>query len=151
MMKTYKTIDKLEILRTLRITVPSTILSTSLVGGVRRETAIRRHLGKVYCAVETTRKVRYVDVKGKLLAQWFENFVFGVAYHQIQARTNVCAYTGGNEIEFERVAGGSDTICAAVVGAIQRAVRSAGRWVGALSRGPLITSEAVRVAADNDK
>jgi hypothetical protein len=73
--KTYDTVDELDVPGALRITVASSVLGTSLVVGVLRETTISVHLDEVESTVETARKLGDVDIKGELAVEQVEHLV----------------------------------------------------------------------------
>lgn len=129
------------------VAVSGTVLSTSLVAGVGSETSVRRHLGEVHGSVETARQIGHIDVEGELLVERLEDLILGVAGHEVQTGADVGLGAGGDEVELERRAAGRHTVCAAVVGTIERAVGSAGGGVRAQSRVPRIARVAVSVAA----
>lgn len=129
-------------MRALRVTVSSTVLSTSLVGGELGQTTVLVHLGEVECTVETAREVGHVNVEGELLVQELEHLVCSVGLHEVDTRADVGASL---ELESQGIAAGGDTVCAGVVSTVDRAVLSAGRRVWAKSGVPGVTGVAVSV------
>lgn len=131
---TYLTVDELEVTRALGITVTSTVLSTSLVVLVFRQTAISVHGDEVQSAIQAAGKAGNIHVKGKLLVQQLEHLVGVVVLHEIQAGTDVGA---GHKAQGQGIARSSGTVGASVVGTIESAVSSASGIVGAKSGIPL--------------
>lgn len=81
---------------------------------------------------------------GELLVKELEHEVLGLRSHQVQPRANVLAVRAlGNELEGERTAGSSNTVCAGVVGSIKSAVRGTGLVIGAEGAVPLVAVIAV--------
>lgn len=137
------TIDELDITRALRVAVTSTVLGTSLVGGVGRHTTVGSHLGEVDGTVETAGQLGDVDVEGELLVHQVEHLVLGVGgVHEIDTRADVGTSLEG---EGEGVAAGGDTVSACVVGTIESAVRCTSGAVRAESGVPCAASVAVGV------
>jgi hypothetical protein len=104
-------VNELEILRTLRVTVSSSVLGTSLVGGVRGQTTISGHLGEVNSAVQTTRKLGNVNVESELLVEGLEQLVLGVASEEVKTRSNVFAVgVRLNKLEGKGISAGRYTV-----------------------------------------
>ena len=78
LMGTYRSVDELEVTRTLRITISSPILRTSLIIRKLRHPAIRIHLRKVYRTIKSTRQLRNIHIKRKLHIQRVEHLIGGV-------------------------------------------------------------------------
>jgi predicted ABC-type sugar transport system permease subunit len=127
----------------LRITVASSVLGTSLVGGEFGHTTIGVHLGEVEGTVETAREVGDIDVERKLLVEELEHLVGGVAGHEVDTRPNVRLGRSGDEFESEGVAGGGDTVGTLVVGTVEGTVRRASGTIGAESSVPGVAGVAV--------
>lgn len=90
------TTDELQVTRALRVTVPNTVLSTSLVVGVLGDTTIGVHGHEVEGTVQTAREVGDIDGEGELLVQQVEDLVVGVIGHQVGTRSDVGT---GNEVQ----------------------------------------------------
>ena len=142
------TVDELEVARALRVTVPSTVLGTGLVGWVLGHATVGVHGDKVQSAVETAGEVGDVDIKGELLVQQLKHLVGGVVLHHVQTRANVLLLAGGDEVEAEGVAAGSHTISGLVAGTLEGAVGCARRIVRADGLVPGVAGVAVGVVAD---
>ena len=67
-------VDPLDIVRTLGVTVPSPVRGASRVAGVV-ETSVRLHLHEVEGAIQTTGKLRHVHVECELLVLEFEHVI----------------------------------------------------------------------------
>ena len=113
--QTYHTVDELDIPGTLRIAVASSVLGTSLVVRVLRKTTVSVHLDEVESTVETTGKLRHVDVESELLVLEVEHLVFRVRGHEVRARSNVLLGRLGHELEREGIARSGDTVSACIV------------------------------------
>ena len=124
----YLTVDELHIPRTLGITVPSTILSTSLVAIILGHSTIRIHSAKVQGAVQTTRKLRYIHIKSELGVGQVEHLVRAVILHQIQTRSDIGVLDEG---QCQSASIGGDTVGAFVICTIDSTVLSAGFVIGA--------------------
>lgn len=90
--KTYSAIEKVDSGSTLRITVSSAVVGSCYVSS--GETTISRHLRKVECAVQTARKVGYVDIEGELLVQCLEHDIVRVIAQEIKAGTAIAEING---------------------------------------------------------
>ena len=146
---THSSVNELDVLGALRVTVASSILGTSLVRREARHTTVGVHLREVDGTVETTGEVRHVDIEGELHVLHVERRVLRVAVHQVDARPDVGRARGiRDEVELERAAGRCDTVGALVVRTVESAVSSAGRWVGTESSVPGVAGVAVRVPGD---
>ena len=97
----YLAIDELDVLRALSVAVASSVLGTSLVAGIFRQTTIGVHLDEVQSTVETARQVRHVDVEGELLVFQLEHRVRGVIVHQVDTGADVCVRASGYKVETE--------------------------------------------------
>lgn len=147
-MKASLAVDELNALRTLGITVASSVCGASLVVGVFGETTIGVHLDEVKGAIETAGQIRHVDVESELLVLKIEHLVVGVVGHKIHARANICGVKAmRDELDGECTAGRCNPVRASVIGTIQCAVLSAGYGVGTHRHVPRVTSVAVGGAA----
>ncbi len=147
----YLTVNELNIMRALRVTVARSIACTGLVRRVLRLAAIFVHGDKVDSAVKTTRKLRNVHVEGELLILQAEHLVIVLVLHQVHARTDVFLLRRGNKFESESVAAGRDTISAGVVCAVKSAIRSASGVVRAGRRVPRISRVAIGIVVSDVK
>ena len=139
-MDTHGSVNELDVLRALRVTVTSSVLGTSLVPREARHTTIGVHLREVERAVETAGKLGHVDREGELLVLEVERLVLGVGrVHEVDTRANVLLRGLGDELERERVTGSRDTVGALVVSAVERAVGRAGHIIGAERSVPGVT------------
>ena len=133
-------VDELDVLRALRVTVTGTELGSSLVGRETSLATVGVHLRKVESTVETAGQVRHVDGERELLVLEVEQLVLRVGrVHELDTRTNVLLRGLGDELERERVAGSRDTVGALVVSAVERAVGRAGHIIGAERSVPGVT------------
>lgn len=127
---------------TLRIAVASSVLGTSLVGGVFGHTTISVHLDEVESTVKTTRKVGHIDVESEFLVLEFEHLVLGIARHKVYTRTDVGSR---HELEGKSVTTGGDTVSTRIIGTIESAVLSASGGIGAERRVPGVPGVTVGV------
>lgn len=128
----------------LSITVAGSVLSTSLVVGLLGHATIGIHLDEVESAVESTGKVGHVDIESELLVKELEHLVFGLGLEEVDASSDVSTL---DELEGESIAGGGDTVGAAVVSTVDGAVLGAGHTVGADGGVPGVAGVAVGVTA----
>jgi hypothetical protein len=127
-------------MRALRVAVTSSILGASLVARVLGQSTVGVHLDEVDGTVETTRKIRHVDVESELLILELEHVVGGVTGHQINARTDVGA---GDKFQGEGVSRSGDSVGTSVVSTIDRTVLGARCTVWAEGGVPSVTGVAV--------
>lgn len=131
-------------MRALSVAVASSVLGTSLVGGVRPKATVFLHLDEVESTVETARKVGDIDVEGEFLVLHVEHLVFALVRHEVHAGADVGrVWALGDECEGEVSARGSDTVGAGVVGTVEGTAGSARLAIGAESRIPLVAGVAV--------
>jgi hypothetical protein len=110
---TYGTVNELDVLWALGVTVSSTVCCTSLVGREPRGSTIGVHLGEVKRTVETATKVGHVNVEGELLVEQLQHLISLVGgVHEINTRANIGLRTLGNEVEAQRIAASCNTISA---------------------------------------
>jgi hypothetical protein len=93
------TVDELEISWALRITVSHAILCTGLVGWELSHAPICHHPRHIQCSVQSTRKMRNIDVKCELLVQHVEHLIVVVIRQQIEAGSNILLSTLRDEVE----------------------------------------------------
>ena len=146
MQYSYLSIDELDVLRALRVTVAGTKLGTRRVGRILRCTAILVHLDEVDGAVETTWEVGNINIERELLVHEFEHLIAGIVLHQVDSRADVGA---GHEVQGEGVAIGGDTISGLVLSAVESALLCASSRVRANAGVPFVTSVTVGVPIDN--
>lgn len=103
-------VNELDVPRALRVTVTSTVLSASLVGGVLGHAAALVHLDEVEGSIETPRELGDVDVEGKLLVQNVGHLVLGVTLHEVDTGADVGVLAPGDELEGEGIAAGRDVV-----------------------------------------
>lgn len=108
-----------------------TYLCASLVIRVLGHPPISIHGGEVDCAVQATGQGRDINVKRELSVEGLEQFVGRVGIHQIDTRSNIGLSAGGDKVELDGGAAGSDAVSPGVVSAIKSTVRSAGSTTGA--------------------
>lgn len=118
----YQTVDELDVTRALRVAVTSSILGTGFVVVILAQATVGVHRCEVESTVQTAREVRDVNVKGELIVEEIEGLVCLVVLHKVHTRANILT---GDKCQGQRVTSGRDTIGTLVVGAINRAVRSA--------------------------
>ncbi len=100
----YGPIDKLDIMRALRVTVPSSILGASSVGRELGSTAVSRHFDKVKRAIETAGEIGHVHVERELLVLQVEHLIAALVFHEVDARANVGRVRAlSDELKSERV------------------------------------------------
>jgi hypothetical protein len=146
--KTYFSVDELNILRTLGITVSSSVLGTSLICGVLAHSPVCIHLCKVKSAVKTAREVRHVNVEREFLTQQLKHLIFSCAAsgHQVCSRADIGRTAALRyKAELDGVAAGRDAISAGVVSSIQSAVGGASLAIWAKGCIPSVTSVAIGV------
>lgn len=143
----YLAIDKLDILRALRVAIPSAILGTGLVPAERLEPTILEHLAKVHGAVQPARELGDVHVKGEFLVEEVEQLVLVRAGHEVDSGADILAVVVLlDKLEPQGSGGrGGDAVGAAVVGAVDGAVLRAGGSVWAGGCVPLVAGVAVGV------
>ena len=135
----YLAIDELDVLGTLRVTVPSAIRSSSLVRS--GEATIARHLGEVQGTIDTTRKSRDVNIKGELLVEQIEQLVvLALDTQHVQTRADIATRL---ERHGQSVTIGCYAICARVVRTIESTVLGTGGAVWAQGLVPSLASVAV--------
>ena len=76
---THLTVDKLDVLRALRVTVPRPVLCPSFIALEPAHPTVLVHLTKVDCAIDSTRKPGHVHVQRELLIQEVEQSILVVA------------------------------------------------------------------------
>ncbi|KAF1789781.1 hypothetical protein GQ600_2574 [Phytophthora cactorum] len=139
------TADKLQVLRTLRITVARAVLGTSLVGGETLHATVGLHVHEVQSTVQTAVDVRDVHVEGELLVQQLVDLVLFVGFHDVQARAHIGAVRAlGDQFEAHAIALGIDAVRAGVVGTVKGTAGGARLGVRADARVPLVSGVAVR-------
>ena len=139
-------VDELDVARALRVAVASAVLGTSLVRREARQAAVLVHLRQVERAVETARQVRHVHVERELLILKMKHLVLRLAArrHEVHARADVLAIrVVGDEFQGDGVAARADPVRAAVVCAIDSAVRRTGLCIGAEGGVPGVSIVAV--------
>jgi hypothetical protein len=104
------TIDPLQVLRALRITVSSSVSSSCLVGRESSHTTICGHLREVEGTIETTWQIGDINIEGELLIQKLKQVIFGAGVQKVDTGTNVGLGALGDEIDLERVARGGNTV-----------------------------------------
>ena len=118
---TYLTIDELDVLRTLRITVSSTVCCSRLISSVLTQPTVLVHLDKVECAIKTTWQVRHVNVEGELsVLQVEQSVVLAGGIQKVHARADVAA---GLQTKGQGIACSLDPVGSAVVTALQCTVQ----------------------------
>jgi len=144
----YLTVDELDVVWALSITVTGTILGTSLVSGVLGETTIGSHLREVQSTVQTARKVGNIDIESELLVVWLEHLILGVGgVHEVDTGTNVVGvWSLSDVLESQGVVGGVDPVSSSVVSTIHGAVLSASLSIGTERGIPVVTIIAVGAA-----
>lgn len=139
------TTDELQVTRTLRVAVSNTVLSTGLVVRVLGDTTVGVHGHKVEGTIQTAREVGNIDGEGELLVQQVKNLVVGVICHEVGTRSDVGT---GNEVQTQRIAGGSDTVRSRVVCTVESTVLSTSSISVADSGIPSVSSIAVGAGID---
>jgi len=76
---TYLSVDELQVLRALSITVAGAVLGACLVVWVLGKSTIGVHGDEVEGTVQATGQVGHIDVKGELLVLELEHLVLGVS------------------------------------------------------------------------
>jgi len=146
--ETYFSVDELDILRTLGITISGSILGTSLVCRESAHSSVFVHLREIECAVETARKVGHINVKCELLAEQLEHLIFGRAAssHQVCSRSDIARTAAfRHEVELESIARGCDAISTGVVGSVQSTVGGTLYAIWAHGCIPGVTSVAIGI------
>jgi len=82
-------IDELQVMGALRIAIPSSVRSTSLIVGVLGGTTIRIHFHEVEGTVQATGQVAHVHVEGEFLVLQFEDLVCVLGSQEVQAGSDV--------------------------------------------------------------
>jgi len=136
--KAYLSIDELDVLWALRITVSSTVLGASSVVRKPRHTTIGIHGDEVQGSVEPARQVRDVDIEGKFIVLELEHFIFVLGCHHVDTRSSIGT---GDEGKVERAARGDDAVSALVVGAVKCAILGTCRIVWAQRGVPCVALE----------
>ncbi len=144
-MKTHLAIDKLDIVWALSIAVTGSVLGAGLVSRVFGLSTISFHLREVESSVETAGEVGYIDVEGEFHLLELEHLVGAVAIgHEVNTGPDVGrVWAVGDEFHGEGIAGGRDTVGAAIITAVESAVLGACGRVGAEGRVPGVASIAV--------
>ena len=107
----YLSVDELDVLRALGVTVSRTELGTGLVVGEASHTTIGVHLDEVESAVETARKLGHVNVECELLVLQVEHVVGRFILKKVDTRADVRAGGGlSDELQREGIAAGRDTV-----------------------------------------
>merc|ERR1712168_548201 len=84
------TTNELQIMRTLGITIPSTVRSSRLVSFIFTHTTIFFHFNEVEGAIEATWELRYINIEGELPIQEFEHLILLAAgFHQVNSASIV--------------------------------------------------------------
>lgn len=141
--ETYLAVDELQITWALSITVSNTVLGSSLVAWVDRLATIRRHADEVKGTVQSTRKMRNIDVERELLVQELEQLIGVVVLQHEQSGSDVLA---SDKAKLQGVTGCCSTVCASVVGTIKSTVCSTSLVVRAESFVPGVSGVAVGAA-----
>ncbi len=106
--------------------------------------SISGHLGEVQSTIQTAGKARHIDVECELLVLKVKHLVMVGVIQEVNSRTDVRrVWTVGDETEGERIAGCGDTVCSAVVSAIDGTVGGASSWVWAKRRVPGVSGVTV--------
>ena len=118
----YLSVDELDVLRALGVTVSRTELGTGLVVGEASHTTIGVHLDEVESAVETARKLGHVNVECELLVLQVEHVVGRFILKKVDTRADVGVRARGDELEREGAATCGDTVGSLVVRTIDSTV-----------------------------
>jgi hypothetical protein len=116
---THLTVDELDIMRALRITISSPIFRAGIVIRELAHPTVCIHLHEVQRTIEAAGEIRHVDVKGELLVLKIERLVVGLVRHEVDTRADIGV---GYRLERESVAYGSDAEVIAVVRAVKGTV-----------------------------
>jgi hypothetical protein len=143
--------DPLEIMRALSIAIASSVLGTSLVGGVFRFISISRHLNEIESTVKTARHVGDIHIECELLVLELEHLIFLTRWVQkVCSRADVLRVRSlsykvhlDSTIDLGNSVGRSPVVH---VDTIDGAVLSAGHFVGAELGVPGVAGVAVLVA-----
>jgi hypothetical protein len=124
---TYNTVNELNVLRTLSITVPSSIVGTCLVSGPSSYSSVSIHLGEVKSAVQSAREVGNIHIECELLAQQLQHLVLSgtPSCHQVCSGPDIGLGTLGNEVKREGVTTGRDAVCRGIGSSVQSTAGSA--------------------------
>jgi hypothetical protein len=118
-------VDEFDIVWALSVTVSSAVSSTGRVGTFTK-VSILTHLHKVEGTVQTTGKLRNIDIEGELLSSEFEHLVVVVIGHHVHATTDVFGIlTLSNKSHLEVVSGSLNAVGASeriVVDSVESAV-----------------------------
>ena len=146
------TSDELDVVGALGVTIASTVLGSSLVGGVLGHATISIHSAEVEGTVEAAGQVAHIHVKGELGVLEFELLVSVLAVHEVSTRSYVVAILGMSDVvKAELVALGGDTIsvCPGVlIDSVKSALLGARLVIGAEGSIPFSAGVAVCVAAN---
>ena len=82
------TINELDVMRTLCITVPRAVLGSRVIVP-NALAAIRLHFSEIHGSVHPTVKLRNVNLKGKLAVFQVEHGVVFVVFHDVESRSDV--------------------------------------------------------------
>lgn len=107
--ESHLSVDELDVVGALRITVSGSVLGTGLVVGVLSETTIGVHLGEIERAVETARKLGDINIEGEFGVVQVEQLVVACVAEQEDTGSNVGVGTLGDELDGQGVTRGSDT------------------------------------------
>lgn len=113
---------KLQITRTLRITVSCPIFCTRLINRIRSHATISLHRDKVQRAVDTTCDGGEVDVERKFIAAEVEHLILVGCFQKIQSGADVGTVgVFSYKVEFEGVAACADAVGLGVPGSFKGA------------------------------
>ena len=84
-------IDELDVVRTLSITIASAILCTSLVTREPAHSTVRVHCNEVHGTVESTWKLGHVHIEREFLIQHAKHLVLALALEKVDTRANILA------------------------------------------------------------
>lgn len=126
--ETHLSVDELQVARALRVTVASTVLSTSLVAIVLGQATVGVHGNEVQSSVQAARQPGGIHVEGELLVEQLEHLISAFVLHQEQTGANVGT---GDEAQGQSVTIGGGTVSAFIVGTIQSTVGGTGLVIGA--------------------
>ena len=133
----YLSVDELDVVGALSITVAGSVFGTSLVASETGETTVGVHLREVESTVETAGKVGDIDVKGELLVLELEHLIGGIGSQEVDTRADVLAAgVGSDELERQGIAADGDTVGGRIISTLNCAVLGAGDVVGAESSVP---------------
>merc|ERR1712168_109496 len=84
------TTNELQIMRTLGITIPSTVRSSRLVSFIFTHTAILFHFNKVEGTIKAAWELRYIYIESELPVQEFEHLILlATGFHQVNSASIV--------------------------------------------------------------